>query len=34
MEGPSVGDAFGERFFGVDEHMATLVERRAMPGGR
>jgi ADP-ribosylglycohydrolase len=34
LEGLSVGDAFGERFFGVDEHMATLVERRAMPGER
>jgi ADP-ribosylglycohydrolase len=34
LEGLSVGDAFGERFFGVDEHMATLIERRAMPGGR
>ena len=34
LEGLSVGDAFGERFFGVDEHMATLVKRRAMPGAR
>ena len=34
LEGLSVGDAFGERFFGVDEHVATLVERRAIPGGR
>jgi ADP-ribosylglycohydrolase len=33
LEGLSVGDAFGERFFGVDEHVATLVERRATPGG-
>jgi ADP-ribosylglycohydrolase len=34
LEGLSVGDAFGERFFGVDEHVAALVARRAMPGGR
>jgi ADP-ribosylglycohydrolase len=34
LEGLSVGDAFGERFFGVEEHVAALVERRATPGGR
>jgi ADP-ribosylglycohydrolase len=34
LEGLSVGDAFGQRFFGVDEHVATLVARRAMPGER
>jgi ADP-ribosylglycohydrolase len=34
LEGLSVGDAFGERFFGVDEHVAALIERRAEPGGR
>jgi ADP-ribosylglycohydrolase len=34
LEGLSVGDAFGERFFGVEEHVATLIERRAEPGGR
>jgi ADP-ribosylglycohydrolase len=34
LEGLSIGDAFGERFFGVDEHIAPLIARRAMPGGR
>jgi ADP-ribosylglycohydrolase len=34
LEGLSVGDAFGERFFGVEEHVAALIERRAEPGGR
>ena len=34
LEGLSVGDAFGERFFGVDEYVASLIERRAAPGGR
>jgi len=29
-----MGDAFGERFFGIDEHVAPLVARRAMPGAR
>jgi ADP-ribosylglycohydrolase len=32
LEGLSVGDAFGERFFGIDEHVAPLIQRRAMPG--
>jgi ADP-ribosylglycohydrolase len=34
LNGLSVGDAFGERFFGVDEHVAALVKRRATPGAR
>jgi ADP-ribosylglycohydrolase len=34
LEGLSLGDAFGERFFGVDEHVASLIERRATPGAR
>lgn len=34
LEGLSVGDAFGERFFGIDEHVAPLIQRRAMPGAR
>jgi hypothetical protein len=33
LDGLSVGDAFGERFFGIDEHVAGLVARRATPGG-
>lgn len=31
LEGLSVGDAFGERFFLHPEHLATLIESRAMP---
>jgi hypothetical protein len=27
LEGLSMGDAFGERFFGIDEHVAPLVAR-------
>jgi ADP-ribosylglycohydrolase len=34
LDGLSIGDAFGERFFGVDDHVGSLVERRATPGGR
>lgn len=33
LEGLSVGDAFGERYFGVDETMSHLIARRAEPGG-
>jgi ADP-ribosylglycohydrolase len=31
LEGLSVGDAFGERFFGPHERMQPLVEQRAVP---
>jgi ADP-ribosylglycohydrolase len=34
LEGLSVGDAFGERFFGIDDHVAALVKRRAPPTER
>ncbi len=33
LEGLSVGDAFGERFFGVEETMAMLIARHAEPAG-
>jgi ADP-ribosylglycohydrolase len=32
LEGLSVGDAFGERFFGPDELVTMLVQARAEPG--
>lgn len=32
LDGLSVGDAFGERFFGRHEVMQPLVEQRALPG--
>jgi ADP-ribosylglycohydrolase len=34
LEGLSLGDAFGERFFGHPENMLPLIERRALPGAR
>ena len=34
LEGLSVGDAFGERFFGFDEEVLHRVERRTPPRGR
>jgi ADP-ribosylglycohydrolase len=33
LEGLSVGDAFGERFFGPEERVAPLIARRAEPAG-
>jgi ADP-ribosylglycohydrolase len=34
LEGLSIGDAFGERFFGLPENMMPLIARRALPGAR
>jgi len=33
LEGLSIGDAFGERFFGPPDRVASFVSRRATPGG-
>jgi ADP-ribosylglycohydrolase len=33
LEGLSVGDAFGERFFGPPDRMQAFIARRAEPGG-
>jgi hypothetical protein len=33
LEGLSVGDAFGERFFGNPARVAALIERRVAPEG-
>jgi ADP-ribosylglycohydrolase len=33
LEGLSVGDAFGERFFGVDTEIVKLIARRVTPRG-
>jgi len=32
LDGLSVGDAFGERFFGNPEQVLTMIESRALPG--
>jgi ADP-ribosylglycohydrolase len=32
LDGVSVGDAFGERFFGHPEQVLTMIESRALPG--